>query len=81
MVWDLRELVRDQVAVYDTGERLNCVVACAELVEKALTMKKRTQEIDYQLELEYESDGETRKLMMGKKKKGKKMRKVTVTRE
>lgn len=80
VVWDVRELVRDQVAVYDTGERLNCVVACAELVEKALTMKKRTQEIDYQLELEYESDGETRKLMVGKKK-GNKKRKVTVTRE
>ncbi|CAN3375178.1 hypothetical protein DIURU_001120 [Diutina rugosa] len=81
VVWDLRESVRDQVAVYDTGERLNCVVACAESVEKASTMKKRTQEIDYQSESEYESDGETRKLMVGKKKKGKKMRKVTVTRE
>lgn len=81
VIWDARKDVRDQVAVYDTGERLNCVVACPEGVEKALTMKKRSADIEYQLELEYESDGETRKLMMGKKKRKGKKRRVEVSLE
>lgn len=80
VVWNVA--AKTEVAVYDTGERLNCVVACLERVEKTSTMKKRlsTHVDTYALELEYESDGETQKLMVGKKKKNKK-RKVTVTRE
>ncbi|KAH3682093.1 hypothetical protein WICPIJ_006942 [Wickerhamomyces pijperi] len=40
IVWDLN--AKDQVAVYNTGERLNCVEVTDEAVEKMETMKKRT---------------------------------------
>jgi protein MAK11 len=39
VVWDLS--VKDQVAVYNTGDRLNCCVIVPEDVEKYETMKKR----------------------------------------
>ncbi|SGZ54081.1 CIC11C00000004455 [Sungouiella intermedia] len=90
VVWDVSESVRDQVAVYDSGERLNCIAVCAETVEKADTMKRRYNELEGNepSESEYETDGEeVRKLMLdtGKKKKGKKAKKakskVTVTLE
>lgn len=72
VVWDLSTKVRDQVAVYDSGERLNCVVMCPESVEKFSTMKKRLAE-ENPSESEYETDGEEvrRVLMKGKKKKSK----------
>lgn len=75
VVWDVSEEVRDQVAVYDSGERLNCIAVCGETVEKADTMKRRYNEIDGvdPSESEYETDGEeVRKVMLSKKKKGKK---------
>lgn len=90
VVWDLSESVRDQVAVYDSGERLNCIAVCAETVEKADTMKRRYNEIDGNdpSESEYDTDGEeVRKIMLnsGKKRKGKKKKeaksKVSVTLE
>lgn len=92
IVWDLTESVRDQVAVYDTGERLNCVVACPEQIEKLDTMKRRMEEInesnvDDLSGSEYETDGEEIKnIMKGNKKKKKnnkknKKTKVSVTLE
>lgn len=88
VVWDVSEKVRDQVAVYDSGERLNCIAVCGETVEKSDTMKRRYNEIEgaEPSESEYETDGEeVRKIMLesGKKKrKGKKGKsKVSVTLE
>ncbi|KAG7900975.1 hypothetical protein KL907_004419 [Ogataea polymorpha] len=54
VVWDMS--VRDQVAVYDTGERLNVVATVNEGVEKAL--KPRYDPLQKEAESEYESDGE-----------------------
>ncbi|KAL6450190.1 MAK11 Protein MAK11 [Candida maltosa Xu316] len=92
VIWNLT--LKDQIAVYDTGERLNCVVTSPEGVEKTETMKRRftslsemNAEDDAPSESEYETDGEEiKKIMQGKKnkKKGKKnnkKRKVTVTLE
>lgn len=88
VVWDLSEQVRDQVAVYDSGERLNCVAVCSETIESMESMKRRynpdEEEKDFS-ESEYETDGEEVKRVLAKpskkqKKKGKKA-KVTITRE
>lgn len=89
VVWNLD--TRDQVAVYDTGERLNCVAVSPESIEKIDTMKKRYNSLqemnpDYDgsvSESEYETDGEEVKRVMTGKKKGSKnkKRKVTVTLE
>lgn len=85
VVWDLSASVRDQVAVYDSGERLNCVVISPESVEKSSTMKRRYNEIDAEgafSESEYETDGEEiKRILKGatkKGKKGKKSKKVSV---
>ncbi|KAK6465408.1 WD40-repeat-containing domain protein [Scheffersomyces coipomensis] len=85
VVWNLSESVRDQIAIYDTGERLNCVSACPEHVEKMETMKRRfntleeingankADELGGVSESEYETDGEEiRKMILKGKKKGKK---------
>ncbi|KAI5958601.1 MAK11 [Candida theae] len=94
VVWNLT--LKDQVAVYDTGERLNCVVCAPESVEKVDTMKRRFGSLDELKgeeqpdvsESEYETDGEEIKsIMKGPTKKGKKKskkskkRKVNVTLE
>lgn len=79
VVWDLSDDVRDQVAVYDSGERLNCVVACPESVEKFDSMKKRYNEVgdDVQSESEYETDGEeVRRIMLNEGKRKKKSKKA-----
>lgn len=88
VVWDVSEKVRDQVAVYDSGERLNCVSVCGESVEKADTMKRRFNEEEEKAvsESEYETDGEeVRKVLMKpskkRKRKGKDSNKVSVTLE
>ncbi|KAK6459332.1 WD40-repeat-containing domain protein [Scheffersomyces xylosifermentans] len=92
VVWNVSENVRDQVAIYDTGERLNCVAACAENVEKVETMKRRFNTVGEMngvddgavSESEYETDGEEiKKIMLRGKKKGKKnkKRKVNITLE
>lgn len=83
VVWDLSENVRDQVAVYSSGERLNCVAVCPENVEKVSTMKKRANDLeDAPSELEYETDGEEVKRVMASRKKGKKKkRKVLISLE
>ncbi|CDO94548.1 unnamed protein product [Kluyveromyces dobzhanskii CBS 2104] len=86
VVWDLK--TRDQVAVYDCGERLNCVAVCDESIEKYDTVKKRVQ--DEEVELGEPSDVEAdpeelKNIMLGKKakksknkKSGNKKRKVEV---
>lgn len=85
VVWNISESIRDQVAVYDSGERLNCVAVCDEAVEKADTMKRRYNEIEMPdpSESEYETDGEeVRKIMRKKKsKRDKNKTKVSVTLE
>lgn len=80
VVWDLA--LKDQVAVYNTGERLNCVEVSAESVEKIETMKRRYDELDNEdvasaSESENEADhAELKRIMEGrKKKKGKKSKK------
>lgn len=86
VVWNLAEDVRDQVAVYDTGERLNCVAASLETVERVDTMKRRFNSLEEMngeeieaSESEYETDGEEiKKIMMPQKKKGKKNKKNKV---
>ncbi|KAM9929402.1 hypothetical protein OXX59_001216 [Metschnikowia pulcherrima] len=90
VVWNLTK--RDQVAVYDSGERLNCVAVCGESVEKADTMKRRYEDVEggegnEPSDTEYETDGEElRKVLLAtksKKRKGKKGNnaKVSVTLE
>ncbi|KAH3666925.1 hypothetical protein OGAPHI_003375 [Ogataea philodendri] len=54
VIWDLK--LKDQVAVYDTGERLNVVATVNESVEKAL--RPRPSASTKEVESEYESDGE-----------------------
>ncbi|ODV96095.1 hypothetical protein PACTADRAFT_2395 [Pachysolen tannophilus NRRL Y-2460] len=90
VVWDLS--IKDQVAVYDTGERLNCCCVVSENVEKFDSMKRRYEEANEEgenaggIESEYETDGEEiKKIMNGnmnsrqrKKNKKHKMSKVTV---
>lgn len=81
VVWDIQE--KTEVAVYDSGERLNCVSACSESVEKSSTMKRRLTEDDEPApESEYETDGEEiKKVMKPKKKKKNQKSKVSVTLE
>ncbi|RLV91302.1 Protein MAK11 [Spathaspora sp. JA1] len=93
VVWNLTKDVRDQVAIYDTGERLNCVVASPESIEKMDTMKRRftsledmrgEEDLGGVSESEYETDGEEiQRIMKGKKKNKKKSKrtKVSVTLE
>lgn len=75
IAWDMDK--RDQVAVYDCGERLNCLAVCDETIEKADTMKKRTiDQIELGEQSEVESDTEElKKVMFGQKKKNQKRNK------
>lgn len=77
VVWDLQE--RTEVAVYDSGERLNCVSACSESIEKFSTMKRRATEEVEAPESEYETDGEEIKRVMKPKKKKRKNQKSKVS--
>lgn len=88
VVWNLSEDVRDQVAVFDSGERLNCVAVCGETVEKTETIKRLHGDMDKEAvsESEYETDGEEmRKVLEGskraRKRRNKKKPKVTVSLE
>ena len=73
VIWDLA--LKDQVAVYNTGERLNCVEVSSESVEKFETMKRRIDDIDDEeaasaSESENEADqAELKRIMEGRKKK------------
>lgn len=76
VVWNMD--TKDQVAIYDAGERLNCVEVVAESVEKADSMKKRELEEDpgFKTESEYETDGEgSKKILFGGKSKKKRAKK------
>lgn len=76
VVWDLK--TKEQLAVYDSGERLNCVTVCDESVEKEDTMKKRTTaaaEINEQSEGEGDEE-ELKKVLFGDKKNKKKTKKA-----
>ncbi|SCU95708.1 LAMI_0F03400g1_1 [Lachancea mirantina] len=81
VVWDVK--TKDQVAVYDCGERLNCVAICEESIEKYDSMRKRdseTAEIGEQSEAE-EDPAALKEILLGKagrKKKAKHSRKVEV---
>ena len=87
VVWNLT--IKDQVAVYDTGERLNCVVCAPESVEKVDTMKRRFASLEElkgedqpeASESEYETDGEEIKSIMKGPKKTKKKNKKTKKRK
>ncbi|AMD20930.1 HDR188Wp [Eremothecium sinecaudum] len=69
VVWDMA--TKEQTAVYDCGERLNCLAVCDESIEKYETVRKRTAEVagnDEQSEVE--ADGEDlKRIMLGKKTK------------
>lgn len=74
VVWDLEK--RDQIAVYDCGERLNVVSVVSEEVEKALKPRLSLEQNDMGdvSESEVESDGELKRVMKGnlpKKKRSK----------
>ena len=79
VVWNIKPDTQEQIAVYDCGERLNCMALCDESIEKYETMKKRaSDEADLDAEQsEVESDTEEiKKAMFGKKnKKSKKQKK------
>ena len=77
VIWDLN--TRDQIAVYNTGDRLNCCVMVSEDVEHYEEMKKRAraddmseaEETDFS---EAESDVEIKEeLTTNQKKKNKKL--------
>ncbi|SCW00865.1 LAFE_0C13718g1_1 [Lachancea fermentati] len=72
VVWNTG--AKEQVAVYDCGERLNCLAVCDESVEKQETMRKRDAEkaeIDEQSEVEEDPEA-LRKVLLGSKTKKKK---------
>lgn len=69
IVWDLK--TKEQLAVYDAGERLNCLALCDEATEKYQTIKKReseSAEIDNQSEVESDIEG-LKEAMFGKAQK------------
>lgn len=80
VVWDLSSKVRDQVAVYDSGERLNCVAVCGESIENTDAIKRShedaTADENKIIDSEIESDGELKKVMLGKSKKKSKKNKA-----
>ncbi|SCU88576.1 LAME_0E00408g1_1 [Lachancea meyersii CBS 8951] len=67
VIWDMA--TKDQIAVYDCGERLNCLALCDEAIEKYETVKKRdAEEADLGEQSEAEEDSEKLKqIMMGRK--------------
>lgn len=87
VVWDMS--IKDQVAVYNSGERLNCLELTDESVEKAETMKRRFDAIDdaeaSASESENEDTEELKRIMDDRKsrkkkksKKGTKKEKISV---
>lgn len=83
VIWDLGK--RDQVAVYNTGDRLNCCIMVSEDIEKFEAMKKRkrinadgdllseAEETDFsEAESDVDSDVEKEQLTKGQKKNMKK---------
>lgn len=79
VIWDLN--AKDQVAVYNTGDRLNCCIMVSEDIEKYEAMKKRkrineagdllseAEETDFsEAESEVDSDSEKPQLTLSQKK-------------
>lgn len=84
VVWNVSSSCKDQVAVYDTGERLNCVTVCGELIESPESLKRSHESAEMPSETEYETDTdavELRKAILGSKKQKKGKKAVTVTLE
>ncbi|SMN17692.1 similar to Saccharomyces cerevisiae YKL021C MAK11 Protein involved in an early, nucleolar step of 60S ribosomal subunit biogenesis [Maudiozyma saulgeensis] len=85
VVWNITSEKQEQLAVYDCGERLNCLALCDEAIEKYDTMRKRDSDKadldDVQSEVESDTE-EIKKAMFGKKqkrsKKQKKAKKISV---
>jgi len=79
VVWGVSPEKQEQLAVYDCGERLNCLALCDESIEKYDTMRKRDSDkadMD-EIQSEVESDTEElKKAMFGKKKRSKKQKKA-----
>lgn len=86
VIWDLEK--RDQVAVYNTGDRLNCSIMVSEDVEKYEDMKKRirvnedgiplseAEDTDFsEVESDFESADESTKLTKTQKKNKRKRNK------
>ncbi|SCU81110.1 LADA_0B11254g1_1 [Lachancea dasiensis] len=77
VVWDMA--TKDQLAIFECGERLNCLALCDETIEKFETMKKRDlEEAELGEQSEAEEDPEKLKqIMLGSKstKKSKKSKK------
>lgn len=80
VVWNMHSddasTAPEQLAVYDCGERLNCLALCDEAVEKFDTMKKRVgdQDDDDETEAPEQSEAEDdeeqlKKAMFGQKRK------------
>lgn len=78
VVWDMA--VQDQVAVYNTGDRLNCCLCVPEEVEKAETMKKRAHPDDENASEPDDTDySESEAELPPKKKKNKKTKKSKIS--
>ncbi|KAA8909612.1 hypothetical protein TRICI_004447 [Trichomonascus ciferrii] len=78
VVWDMA--LRDQVAVYNTGDRLNCCLCVPEEVEKTETMKKRAHPGDENMSEPDDTDySESEAEVLPKKKKNKKNKKSKVS--
>lgn len=75
VIWDMAQ--KDQVAVYNTGDRLNCCLVVPEEVEKAETMKKRAnpEDEDNKSEADDTDHSESEAEMAPKKKSRKKNKK------
>ena len=74
IVWSISVDKQEEVAVYDCGERLNCLAVCDESIEKYESTKKRdseTAQIDEQSEVESDPE-ELRRVLFGKHKKNRK---------
>ncbi|GMM30299.1 Mak11 protein [Martiniozyma asiatica (nom. inval.)] len=81
VVWDLTtgsKNFKDQIAVYDSGERLNVIATVEEEIEKASTMKPiyNPDDFGYGTESEYESDAEGLKEIMEGRRKNKQSKKA-----
>ncbi|ODV63757.1 Mak11p [Ascoidea rubescens DSM 1968] len=57
VVWDLS--IKEEIAVYKTDERLNCLTVIPETIEKIDTMKKRKLSISQEDLYNYKTDNET----------------------
>lgn len=69
VVWNLE--LRDQVAVYRCGDRLNCCIMISDDIEDADSMRKRQREVDSTLSADETDFSEPEQIPKIKKKKAK----------